>query len=182
MRIELKDGFYLSPVQEGDQPAYVQHLADKDTSDRLLKVPFPYTAEDANFWVNLRLNAAKTESRPSHFAIRRGDGFLLGGIGLELGGGETQHRAELGYWISKDYRGRGVMTAAVNAVTRYGFRDLGLRRIQATAFTTNTESHRVLEKAGFTREGLLASYYIKAGKLIDVYMYVLLASVQRAQA
>jgi ribosomal-protein-alanine N-acetyltransferase len=177
MRIELHDGFHLSPVRDGDQAAYVEHFSDKDTTDRLLAIPYPYTAEDAEDWVRLHVDAACKEPRPSHFALRRADGFLIGGIGLQLNSGAARHRAELGYWIAKDYRGRGLTTAAVRALARYAFQDLGLRRIEATSFSHNLASHRVLEKAGFTREGFLAAYHIKDGILIDAYMFAIVASV-----
>jgi ribosomal-protein-alanine N-acetyltransferase len=149
MRIELHDGFYLSPVQEGDQDAYLEHFRDKETTDRLLKIPFPYT---------------------------RADGFLVGGVGLMLHSGTSQHRAELGYWMARDHRGRGVATAGARAMVRYAFGDLGLRRIEATSSPHNLASHCVLEKAGFQREGLLASYHIKDGVLLDVILFAILAS------
>ena len=175
MRIDLHDGFHLSPVRDGDQPALIEHLNDKDTTDCLLVIPYPYTQEHADFWINSRMEAARNEPRPSYFALRRADGFLIGGIGLRLNGDTGRHRAELGYWISKDYRGRGLTTAAVHAISLYGFRDLGLRRIEATSFAHNLASHRVLEKAGYTREGFLAAYHIKNGALIDAYMFALIA-------
>ena len=56
----------------------------------------------------------------------------------------------------------------------YGFEELSLKRIEATASSLNLASHRVLEKAGFTREGFLAAFYLKDGVLIDVYMFSLL--------
>lgn len=174
MHFDLHDGFYLSAVRDGDQAAYVEHFLDKDTTDRLLKIPYPYTDKDADFWIRFCLDMEAKNNRPNHFAIRRSDGFLVGGIGLQLGVGFTAHRAELGYWLAKDYRGRGLATGSTRVVVRYGFEELGLRRIEATAATHNTESHRVLEKAGFTREGLLARYHIKNGTLIDVYMFSIL--------
>jgi RimJ/RimL family protein N-acetyltransferase len=179
MHIDLHDGFHLSPVRDGDQPAYVEHLSDKETTDLLLKIPYPYTAEHAEFWVRFRLEAALKESRLSHFALRRPDGFLIGGIGLEMNTGTAAHRAELGYWIAKNYRCRGLATAAVGAMVRYAFHELGLKRIEATSFSHNLASHRVLEKAGFVREGFLAAYHLKNGILIDAYMF---SNVQNALA
>lgn len=178
MRIELHDGFYLSPVRDGDQAAYVEHFSDKDTTDRLLRIPYPYTVKDANNWVQFCVNTVLKQPHPNHFALRRTDGFLIGGIGLQLNSGTAAHRAELGYWIARDYCGRGLATLAVRAMVRYAFQDLGLRRVEAISSSKNLASHRVLEKAGFTREGLLAGYNIKDGILIDAYMFALVDSAK----
>lgn len=175
MRLELHDGFYLGPIQNGDQSAYVEHFADKETVDRLLMLPFPYTQEDAEAWVQSRMEAARTQPIENHFAVRRADGFLVGGIGLILNGARDAHRAEIGYWLARDYRNRGLTTAAVKAVTQYGFEQLNLMRIEATAFVGNTASQRVLEKAGFACEGVLKGYHRKQGRPIDVRMYARLA-------
>jgi ribosomal-protein-alanine N-acetyltransferase len=57
------------------------------------------------------------------------------------------------------------------AVTEWGFRELGLIRIFAVPFAENQPSHRVLEKAGYEREGLLRASAIKDGQIHDQYMY-----------
>ena len=175
MRIELHDGFYLSPIREGDQSAYLEHFADKDTVDRLLLIPFPYTAEDAESWVRARVDATRTQSLESHFAVRRPDDLLVGGVGLMLNSPRAAHRAEIGYWLAQDYRNRGLIAIAVEAVAQYGFERLNLTRIEAMAFVGNPASQRVLEKAGFTREGVLRGYHRKHGLPIDVSMYARLA-------
>jgi ribosomal-protein-alanine N-acetyltransferase len=74
------------------------------------------------------------------------------------------------------YRGRGLASAAVKALVNYGFRELGYRRIEATAFHDNKASHRVLEKNGFRREGLLFGYHVKNGGLIDAWMFAIVES------
>ncbi len=49
MRIDLHDGFHLSPVCDGDQPAYIEHMRDKQITDFMLMIPYPYTQEHADF-------------------------------------------------------------------------------------------------------------------------------------
>lgn len=93
---------------------------------------------------------------------------MYGGIGLEKIEG---HKAEIGYWLAEKYWGKGVMTAAVEVVTKYSFEKLGLRRIYARVFHFNKASIRVLEKAGFEKEGLLKREAQKDGKLIDSVLY-----------
>ena len=64
--------------------------------------------------------------------------------------------ADLGYWVSQEYNGRGVATAAVAAVVRRAFDELGLHRIQAGTLVHNLGSQQVLLRNGFTRIGLAA--------------------------
>jgi RimJ/RimL family protein N-acetyltransferase len=175
MRIDIGDGFHLTPVRDGDQPAYAEHLADKGIPDFMLLIPYPYTKDDADFWVKRCLEAQQKQSHTTEFAIRREDGLLVGAIGVMLHTGKGAHRGELGYWLAKAYRGRGVMTRTVKAVVAYAFATLGLQRIEATAFTHNSASQRVLERAGLTREGVLTGWHLKDGVLIDACMFAIVA-------
>ena len=79
--------------------------------------------------------------------------------------------AELGYWLAEPYWGRGLMTEAVRAVTRYAFDELGLFRIEAGVFGWNVSSVRVLEKVGYSFEGRLRKQVFKDGQRVDVLLY-----------
>ena len=82
---------------------------------------------------------------------------LLGSISLMRFA--WQHaRAEVGYWLARDARGHGHATRAVRLITAWGFRSLGLERIDLLAATGNPASQRVAERCGFTREAVLRSY------------------------
>ena len=168
MRIDLQEGFYLDSVREGDQPAYVEHFRDQRIADGML-IPFPYSEKDADKWVRSCLQISTTRSKPTNFAIRRSDGILIGGISVTRL--PSPHRVEVGYFVSGSYSGRGLATAAVKVLVAYAFQELGCRRIEATPFHHNKPSHRVLEKAGFRREGLLLGYHVKNGCLIDACMF-----------
>ena len=90
-------------------------------------------------------------------------GKVIGSIGLEEfepkdpHGNEMQGR-EIGYVLSKDYWGRGLMPEAVNAVIDYCFRNLGFDYVTCSHFKRNEQSRRVIEKCGFTYEGTLRRY------------------------
>jgi ribosomal-protein-alanine N-acetyltransferase len=83
-------------------------------------------------------------------------------------------RAELGYVLSREHRGKGLMPEAVRAVIRFGFGRMELNRIQARCVAENTASARVMEKVGMTYEGTLReSEYIK-GAFWDIKIYSIL--------
>ncbi len=181
MRIALFDGYYVSPVQDGDQAAFVEHFRDEETTGLLLRIPFPYTEDDAESWVQFCM-ASLERSRPLHFGVRRRDGFLIGGTGFLPLRAKAAEKAELGYWLAKDYRGRGLATAAVRAMITYGFLGLKVKRIEATSACSNLASCRVLEKTGFQRESFLPGYHIKNDVPIDVYRFALLNPHHRPAA
>jgi RimJ/RimL family protein N-acetyltransferase len=62
---------------------------------------------------------------------------------------------ETGYWIRKSCSGKGLMTEAVNAITQYAFKQLGVKRITITCDKDNIRSGKIPERLGFTLEGTL---------------------------
>ena len=129
-------------------------------------VPHPYTLEDARWWVT-----HASQERPEYsFAIATTD-EPIGGIGLVPGEDVNRHCAELGYWLGEPFWGRGITTNAVRVFTEWAFEHFTLNRIFATPFAANTASARVLEKAGYTREGVLKNAVVKDRMLLDQLMY-----------
>ena len=86
----------------------------------------------------------------------RGSGKPIGSIGLEKDMFRTGIRScELGYSLSEDYWGQGIMTEAAKRVIRYGFEQMHLQVISIRTAENNMRSRRVIEKCGFTYEGSL---------------------------
>jgi RimJ/RimL family protein N-acetyltransferase len=98
---------------------------------------------------------------------------VVGGIGLERKSDVERCSAEIGYWLGEDVWGRGIATAAVGALTSYGIEVLSLSRIFAAPFANNSASIRVLEKAGYVREGELRRSAIKEGVILDKVLYAI---------
>jgi RimJ/RimL family protein N-acetyltransferase len=99
-------------------------------------------------------------------------GRMLGGAVLHDFNWE-QGQIEIGYWLFEHARGRGVATRAARFAADYGF-SLGADRIEARVFVGNTASERVLERAGFTREGVIRSLPRRWGGRSDMTLYSLL--------
>lgn len=102
---------------------------------------------------------------------------LVGGITL----GHMRHgvamSGQIGYWIGEPYAGKGYMTDAVRTLVRYGFEKLDLHRLEAACIPGNLRSIRVLEKAGFTQEGLLKSYLKINGQWQDHLLFARISGV-----
>jgi ribosomal-protein-alanine N-acetyltransferase len=106
------------------------------------------------------------------FFIFEGEsGKLAGGITLANIRHGVSQSGHIGYWIGERYANRGLMTDAVNVLVRFAFDRLRLHRIEAACIPDNVRSMRVLEKAGFQREGLLRSYLKINGAWQDHYLY-----------
>jgi [ribosomal protein S5]-alanine N-acetyltransferase len=101
----------------------------------------------------------------------RVDGVLAGDISLHSIQRGPVHTANVGYMVDAAFRGRGVATAAVRLVVARAFCGLGLHRLDAGAMPSNLGSQRVLEKAGFTRVGVLERFLFVAGSWQDHVLY-----------
>ncbi len=82
---------------------------------------------------------------------------------------------ELGYCLSHDYWGRGVMTEAASAVIRFFFCEVGVNRIEISHATANPASGRVAEKCGLTAEGIKREFYFTPdGEAFDIKFHSIL--------
>jgi RimJ/RimL family protein N-acetyltransferase len=131
------------------------------------RFPHPYTEAHASGYIAHLLSAHDDE--PS-FAIDV-DGEAVGGISLQPGIDVERVSAEIGYWLGESVWGRGVATSAIRLVTDYGFTRRRLERVFAVPFVTNVASCRVLEKAGYQREGTMRRSAIKDGRIMDQHLY-----------
>jgi RimJ/RimL family protein N-acetyltransferase len=90
------------------------------------------------------------------------DGAFVGGSGLHPRPVDPAWR-EVGYWLHSGYTGRGLASEAVRAIAATGLRDMGLAGIELRASERNVASHRVAERAGFTRAAYLENGRIDPG-------------------
>ena len=104
----------------------------------------------------------------------REDGDVIGTCGYY--GFHGRHaRASIGYELARSYWRQGIMTEALDAVIGFGFREVGLNRIQAVVMPGNEGSDKLLEKLRFRREGVLREYENWREKgYVDVVMFSLL--------
>jgi [ribosomal protein S5]-alanine N-acetyltransferase len=130
------------------------------------RFPFPYEPEHARAF----LSFATQQAEPTVWAIEV-SGEAAGGIGLELHGDVERVSAEIGYWLAEPFWGRGIVTEAVRAVSAEAFRRHEIMRLFAVPFADNVASVRVLEKAGFVREGHMRQSAIKNGVVRDQLLF-----------
>ena len=96
---------------------------------------------------------------------------IAGGVTLsQLVRGAFQS-ASVGYWLDRDHVGRGLASAALNALVDVARDDYGLHRIQAATLLANHASQSVLTRAGFERIGVAPNYLKIAGRWQDHVLF-----------
>jgi [ribosomal protein S5]-alanine N-acetyltransferase len=133
-----------------------------------------------------RLKAAQREARDdlgySYLIFAETPLRLVGGLNVSNIRRGIAQSASIGYWIGAPYAGHGLMTDAVRAAAPFAFNNLRLHRLEAACLPSNTASMRVLEKAGFRREGRARQYLKIDGRWQDHNLYALLVEdLQSAQ-
>jgi len=105
--------------------------------------------------------------------VYKENGKVIGSIGFETDGKRPEINCkELGYAMSEDYWGKGIMTEAARAVIRFGFEEMGLDMISIYRNPHNERSGRIIEKCGFIYEGTLRrANKIYNGTIRDVACY-----------
>ena len=128
--------------------------------------PHPYTQEAGQNFINM-----SSSHDPVQIMAIVVEGHAVGGIGLHAQKDIYRKNMELGYWLSEDYWGKGIMTNAVKEMIQYGFKNFDITRIYASPYGTNISSQKVLEKAGFNLEVRIFQNLIKNGKMEDELIY-----------
>lgn len=134
-------------------------------------LPLPYTPSDAAAFI--RTCQTAPPNRQYVWAIQEA-GRAIGSIGLYRLDNIHIRSAELGYYLAEAFWGRGFTTQAVEELMHFAFSETDLIRVFAEPFSSNSASCRVLEKAGFQKEGILRSHAIKEGRVLDMALYAYL--------
>ncbi|OEF25575.1 GNAT family N-acetyltransferase [Vibrio rumoiensis] len=82
--------------------------------------------------------------------------------------------AEIGYWLSQEHQGKGIITRAVSKFIDIAFTDLDLEKIQISAGVDNLPSRKVCERLGMKLEGIISNSENLNGRIIDHAVYGLL--------
>ena len=158
----------LRPWRRADRDALLLYADDRRVWRNLRDhFPHPYTGEDADEW----LAHAADEPVPEGTWAVEVEGRAAGTVSLHRGRADERVAAEIGYWIGEPFWGRGIATAAVHGATEAALAEPELYRVFATVFAWNPASMRVLEKAGYLREGVLARGALKDGVLVDRVLF-----------
>jgi RimJ/RimL family protein N-acetyltransferase len=156
----------LQPLAQKDRAASWAMVQDEDIQRFTY---LPSTGADEAYiarWL-ARYESGWKDGSCAGFSIRdaASDDFLgfAAFVHLEL----ADRQGEIGYMLAPAARGRGAALGAVELLTRWGFDELGLERVELRIDAENEASQRLAERAGYTLEGVLRSLAFKEGRRTD---------------
>ncbi|ELP91234.1 ribosomal protein-serine acetyltransferase, putative [Entamoeba invadens IP1] len=170
MAIEGKNGIYLVPLNMGDvDDIFCGILKSKEH----LKSGIPFienveTKEHVEVYITMTLKNIKTKC----YTIRK-DTTFCGIINLDLND-QFNKVCEIGYWLTKEETGKGVMTNALFSLSNFALKNLHLHRVELRVETTNFKSQNVAMRNNFVNEGIERKRLFLDGKYRDCYIYSLL--------
>lgn len=89
---------------------------------------------------------------------------------------KPHYRAELGYWLASEHRGRGLVTRSCGRLIKYGFEELQLQRIEIYTPPENQAARAIAQRLHFKREGLLRNHICIRDQFFNLEIYGLLAA------
>ena len=160
----------LRAVDQHDADDLYAIFSDEETMRYFGSNPFTGLTEAQDLIA--RRQADYAERRTLRWCITRGDDDrAIGSCGFHSFG---EGRAEVGYILSREYWGQGIMPEALAAILSYGFTEMELHRIEAIIDISNERSKNLLLKLGFTYEGNLRQRYPFGGQFLDEHYFGLL--------
>jgi [ribosomal protein S5]-alanine N-acetyltransferase len=157
----------LRRIQLEDVSSLIKYANNKNISDQILNIPFPYGEEDAIHRFNFIVEGFKNKERYVFAITFKDENELIGETGLHLD--KNNNSAQFGYWIAEPFWNNGIASEAVAAILQFGFEKLHLNKIYATHFPENKASGKVMLKNKMIREGELKDHY----KVNDDYKSVI---------
>ncbi|SDK54357.1 GNAT family N-acetyltransferase [Microbulbifer yueqingensis] len=164
------DGVQLRWLEEADLPALLALFGDPEVV-RFMAISRLRSRTEAELFLQSIVEGFQ-EGSLYQWGVEL-DGQLVGTCTLAGINRDNRH-AEIGFALDPARRGRGVMVRAVRPLLDFAFGQLDMHRIEADVDPRNTPSIRLLEKQGFTREGLLRERYLEEDGFQDAIIYGLL--------
>ncbi len=171
----LDDGVVRLRGFDDDDVAAVVLACQDPEIPRWTIVPSPYGEREARAWIETHDLLRITGTAVPLAIVDAATGAFAGSIGVHDLDGRSR-KGEIGYWVARGQRGRGVATRALRLVAAWALGELGLARLELLADVRNVASQRVAEGAGFVREGVLRSAREIKGARCDMVMYARLPS------
>jgi ribosomal-protein-alanine N-acetyltransferase len=126
------------------------------------------TVKDEIKWIKSLPNKRKNKNTFDFIIVDKKTGALMGGCGTG-DVNQLEKRSTVGWWVAKEYWGKGYSLDAVKLFINFCFRKLKLNRLEAGIFTYNKRSLNFAKKLGFKVEGISRQKSFKRGKLFDDY-------------
>lgn len=153
MILKIEENLELHPIKIEDAPDVFKTI---DTQRAYLGKWLPFVAytqkvEDTIAFIQSEMAMPKSKLE-FVFTIRKENKFV--GLITIKGTDTLNQKTEIGYWLSENEQGQGIMTKAVHKLCDFVFNELKLNRIQINCAEGNAPSYKIPERLGFSFEGI----------------------------
>jgi len=181
MRIQVNEHLYIRPLRIEDAPDFYEAI---DTGRMHLR--------EWLLWVDTLTSVAQAETtikeaienadqgRSYRFGVFYDEHFI--GVVEIKNINRYCDGAQIGYWLSPEWQGKGIMTGCVRALTAYCFDVLNLRRVSVSIADANKKSRAVPERLGFVHEGTLRECMCYYGVYYDEIIYGMLKRANQGES
>ncbi|MCK9436240.1 MAG: GNAT family N-acetyltransferase [Synergistaceae bacterium] len=166
---------HIRPVNIKDNQSIFKYRSDSETHRYLSLIP--ETVEDVSDFISRTSNEINIPGTWFQFVIIEQDSdTLIGDIGIHFLETDSENmQAEIGYTLDLNYRGKGYATEALTEIIDYLINDLNKHRIIASIDPSNSNSIRLIERLGFTKEAHFKESLFFHGEWVDDLIYAILA-------
>lgn len=158
---------FIRPYEKEDEKAVYKVINCEGIYRTTLNIPYPYPKDQVAVWLHFTIKNSSYK-KGYEWGIFTYEGTYIGNVGI-VNIDYINNSGEVTYFIGQLYWNKGFATEAVQLMLAYGFQELGLERVQGRSMTCNPASLKVMQKCGFTYEGLARHEVFKAGKYVDVW-------------
>ena len=163
----------LRSFKKSDAESLCENIKPKIIKRYTANIPHPYNLKHAIIFIKKsKLRERKKEEYSLGIELKETK-KIIGGISLMKIDLKNKN-AELGYWLGKNYWGRGLTTEAVGLMLDFAFNKMKLNSVYARVFEENKGSSKVLIKSGFKQEGVQRQRFYRFGRWHHMPQYSIL--------
>ncbi len=161
------DHLYIREYKKTDLDSFLHVIRQPEIYDTTYGIPKEYSKARGKRWLKtIKFN--KHIGTAFEFAVfLKSENKYIGNVGL-INISYTHNKADISYYIDRDYMNNGYATEAAKEMLKYGFEVLGYNKISGVCMSRNPASRRVMEKIGMIYEGTLRSDLLKDGVYCDI--------------
>ena len=165
MKIELHtENLVIKKPSEKHLKSLIKELNNWNISKWLIEVPYPYSIDDAKYWVK----KTKQDQYSLNIYLKN---KLIGGVSLS--NQRENSKWELGYWIGEEYWGNGYAIEACENLISYFFRNTNNSTIYASHMKDNIKSKKIIIKLGFKLVSSGKKFSISRNEMVEDLNYEL---------
>jgi ribosomal-protein-serine acetyltransferase len=173
-RLVVSSDVLLKEIRPEDATG-IYNIIDRERDSLRRWLPFvdyTKTANDTAEFITSTLEPSCGNRECVFVIIYKGD--TAGLIGFK-GTDKANKRTEIGYWLSEQFRGKGVVTQSVRRLVKFAFEEMDINRIQIRCAIDNISSREIPERTGFKAEGVERDgELLSDGNFTDIQVYSLL--------